>query len=141
MLQELEEVYNRVAADKESLDEAFGAGQGKHAGKKRRRHSNKYASDSTASSLDPWEEQLRRAEGSLDEVEALERAEMQAIQERRRQRRAERGEPVYPDEEEIDPYDPSTFGFIEVSMPSPVRTGPAAGLQTGVQIYGNTNMW
>lgn len=103
-----------------TLEEAFGKGQGKHAGTKRRRHSNKYKSNSKAtSSLDPWEMQLRAAEEEKDTTQnALERAEMEEIEEGRKRRRAERQERgeelVYPDEEDIDPYDPSTFGYIEV---------------------------
>lgn len=102
-----------------TLEEAFGKGRGKHAGTKRRKHSNKYKTNSKAtSSLDPWEAQLRAAEESKDISNALERAEMEEMEEGRRRRRAERAERgeelVYPDEEDIDPYDPSTFGYIEV---------------------------
>lgn len=97
-----------------SLEAAFGAGKGKHAGKKRRRHSNKYSSKSKTAELDPWEEQLQQADKTLQEAEARARKELEELEERREQRRLERGEVDYPDEEDIDPYDPSTFGYIEV---------------------------
>lgn len=112
-----------VQSDEHRLQEAFGTGQGKHASKKRRRHSNKYAAASRATALDPWEEQLRQADDAFGEVEALERATMEAIQEKRRKRREERGEVIYPDEEDVDPYDPSTFGYIEVRGAIQVRCG------------------
>lgn len=96
------------------MEAAFGAGQGKHAGKKRRRHSNKYSSQSKASEIDPWEQQLRLAQESTGEAGMQARLEMEEIEERRIQRRIERGDVIYPDEEDIDPYDPSTFGYIEV---------------------------
>lgn len=98
-----------------SLEDAFGAGKGKHAGKKRRRHSNKYSSKSKAAEIDPWEQQLRKSEESIGEAEALERAQLEELEKKRIQRRIERGLVEYPDEEDIDPYDPSTFGYIEVS--------------------------
>ncbi|CAM9642819.1 unnamed protein product [Scytosiphon promiscuus] len=99
-----------------SLQDAFGTGRGKHAGKKRRRHSNKYASKSKAADLDPWEKQLRKSEEKSGEAEARERAELEELEQRRIERRIERGLVEYPDEEEIDPYDPSTFGYIEVGQ-------------------------
>lgn len=95
-------------------DAAFGTGKGKHAGKKRRRHSNKYSSKSKAADIDPWEQQLRKSQESVGEAEALERAQLEELEKRRIQRRIERGLVEYPDEEDIDPYDPSTFGYIEV---------------------------
>lgn len=101
--------------DDNSLESAFGAGKGKHAGKQRRRHTNKYSSKSKAAEIDPWEEQVQKAEETLGEVEARARLELQELEERRVQRRIERGEVEYPDEEDIDPYDPSTFGYIEVT--------------------------
>ena len=97
-----------------SLEAAFGTGKGKHAGKKRRRHSNKYSSGSKTAEIDPWEEQLQQADKTLGEAEARARKELEELEERREQRRLERGEVDYPDEEDIDPYDPSTFGYIEV---------------------------
>lgn len=100
-----------------SLEDAFGAGKGKHAGKKRRRHSNKYSSKSKAAEIDPWEQQLRQSAEKMGEAEALEKAQVEELEERRIQRRIERGLVEYPDEEDIDPYDPSTFGYIEVSCP------------------------
>lgn len=103
-----------IPTDEDMLLEAFGAGKGKHAGQKRRRHSNKYASGSKVAALDPWEEQLRRAEAALGEAEALELAAIEEMREKKRKRREARGEVVYPDEEDIDPYDPSTFGYVEV---------------------------
>ncbi|CBJ25900.1 Probable 16S rRNA-processing protein rimM [Ectocarpus siliculosus] len=96
------------------LEDAFGAGKGKHAGKKRRRHANKYSSKSKAGEIDPWERQLRNSEAKMREAEAIERAEVEELEKRRIQRRIERGLVEYPDEEDIDPYDPSTFGYIEV---------------------------
>lgn len=98
-----------------NLEAAFGAGKGKHAGKKRRRHSNKYSSKSKTAEIDPWEEQLQQASKTVGEAEARSRKEMKELEERRVQRRIERGEVDYPDEEDIDPYDPSTFGYIEVT--------------------------
>lgn len=65
--------------------------------------------------MDPWEKQLRKSEEQLGEAEALEKAELEELEKRRIERRIERGLVEYPDEEEIDPYDPSTFGYIEVS--------------------------
>lgn len=100
-----------------SLEDAFGAGKGKHAGKKRRRHSNKYSSKSKAAEIDPWEQQLRQSAEQLGAAEALEKAQLEELEERRIQRRIQRGLVEYPDEEDIDPYDPSTFGYIEVSCP------------------------
>ena len=97
-----------------SLEAAFGAGKGKHAGKKRRRHSNTYSSKSKTAEIDPWEEQLQQADKALGEAETRARKELEELEERRNQRRLERGEVDYPDEEDIDPYDPSTFGYIEV---------------------------
>lgn len=99
-----------------SLEDAFGTGRGKHAGKKRRRHSNKYSSKSKAAEIDPWEKQLRKSEEQLGEAKAVEKAELEELERRRVERRIERGLVEYPDEEEIDPYDPSTFGYIEVSL-------------------------
>lgn len=99
------------------MEDAFGAGKGKHAGKKRRRHSNKYSSKSKAAEIDPWEQQLRESAEELGAAEALEKAQLEELEERRIQRRIERGLVEYPDEEDIDPYDPSTFGYIEVSCP------------------------
>lgn len=96
------------------LEDAFGAGKGKHAGKKRRRHSNKYSSKSKAAEIDPWEQQLRQSAEQLGAAEAREKAQLEELEERRIQRRIERGLVEYPDEEDIDPYDPSTFGYIEV---------------------------
>lgn len=95
------------------LGEALGKGQGKHAGRERRTHFNKYKSHSKAKTLDPWEAQLRQSEEGMDEASALERAEIEEMKKRRR-RREERQDMVYPDEEDIDPYDPSTFGYTEV---------------------------
>lgn len=100
-----------------SLEDAFGTGKGKHAGKKRRRHSNKYSSESKAAEIDPWEQQLRQSAEQLGAAEALEKAQQEELEERRIQRRIERGLVEYPDEEDIDPYDPSTFGYIQVSCP------------------------
>lgn len=100
-----------------SLEDILGAGKGKHAGKKRRRHSNKYSSKSKAAEIDPWEQQLRKSEEIMGEAEALERAQLEELEKKRIQRRVERGLVEYPDEEDIDPYDPSTFGYIEVSRP------------------------
>ncbi|CAN0324168.1 unnamed protein product, partial [Ectocarpus sp. 8 AP-2014] len=40
---------------------------------------------------------------------------VEELEKRRIQRRIERGLVEYPDEEDIDPYDPSTFGYIEAS--------------------------
>lgn len=105
-----------------SLEDAFGAGKGKHAGKKRRRHSNKYSSKSKAAEIDPWEQQLRKSEESLGEAEARERAQLEELEKRRIQRRIERGLVEYPDEEDIDPYDPSTFGYIEVGHPMGINS-------------------
>lgn len=112
---------------KGSLEDVLGAGKGKHAGKKRRRHSNKYSSKSKASEIDPWEQQLRKSEQSKGEAEALERAQLEELEKKIIQRRIERGLVEYPDEEDIDPYDPSTFGYIEVSRP---RGRQSSGLQT-----------
>lgn len=115
-----EPVQQRAKVNKEtsgSLEDVLGAGKGKHAGKKRRRHSNKYSSKSKAAEIDPWEQQLRKSEESMGEAEALERAKLQDLEKKRIQRRIERGLVEYPDEEDIDPYDPSTFGYIEVSRP------------------------
>lgn len=95
---------------------AFGAGKGKHAAKRRRRHTNKYSSKSKAVKLDPWEQQLRLAEEISGESKARERLEIEEREARRIQRRIERGDVIYPDEEDIDPYDPSSFGYIEVEM-------------------------
>lgn len=106
-----------------SLEDILGAGKGKHAGKKRRRHSNKYSSKSKAAEIDPWEQQLRKSEESMGEAEALERAQLEELEKKRIQRRTERGLVEYPDEEDIDPYDPSTFGYIEVSRPVGVNPG------------------
>lgn len=105
-----------------SLEDVLGAGKGKHAGKKRRRHSNKYSSKSKAAKTDPWEQQLRKSEESMGEAEALARAQLEELEKKRIQRRIDRGLVEYPDEEDIDPYDPSTFGYIEVSRP--VGTAP-----------------
>ena len=93
---------------------AFGAGKGKHAGKRRKRHTNKYNSKSKATELDPWEQQLRLAEETKSEAVAREKREIQEREARLIQRRKERGEVLYPDEEDIDPYDPWSFGYIEV---------------------------
>lgn len=98
------------------MEDAFGAGKGKHAGKSRRRHSNKYASKSKAAEIDPWEEQLLKANESLNEVEQKARLEEEGLERRKIERRIERGPVEYPDEEDIDPYDPSTFGYIEVRL-------------------------
>lgn len=108
----------QVGDDKDSLEVALGAGKGKHAGSKRRRHSNKYSSQSKAADLDPWEQQLRDAQKAIGEEEARARLETEELEERRIQRRTQRGEVVYPDEEDIDPYNPSTFGYIEVWVKS-----------------------
>lgn len=51
----------------------------------------------------------------MGEAEKRVRAEREELEERRVQRRLERGEVEYPDEEDIDPYDPSSFGYIEVT--------------------------
>lgn len=51
----------------------------------------------------------------MREAEATEKAEVEELEKRRIQRRIERGLVEYPDEEDIDPYDPSTFGYIEAS--------------------------
>lgn len=100
------------------MEEAVGKGRGKHAGSTRRKHSNKYKQHSTGDDLDPWEAQLQAAEAHKKLSEESERAEIEEMERRRMQRRVEREERgelmVYPDEEDIDPYDPSTFGYIEV---------------------------
>lgn len=102
--------------EKENLRIAFGAGKGKHASKRRRRHTNKYSSKSKAAKDDPWEQQLRLAEETSGEDKARERLEIEEREARRFQRRIERGDVIYPDEEDIDPYDPSSFGYIEVAL-------------------------
>ncbi|CAM9676571.1 unnamed protein product [Choristocarpus tenellus] len=105
------------------LEEAFGAGKGKHAGKERRRHTNKYKSDSKASDLDPWEMQLRQSKEAEAKKNREEEIDIEMVKERKERRKQERGEIVFPSEEEIDPYDPSTFGFIEVGLCSHVYSG------------------
>lgn len=116
-----------------SLEAAFGAGKGKHAGKKRRRHSNKYSSQSKTAEIDPWEEQLQQADKTLGEAEARARKELEELEERRDQRRLERGEVDYPDEEDIDPYDPSTFGYIEVKT-HPLQLSSCLVLYDGIML-------
>lgn len=105
----------KTGDDGDSLKAAFGAGQGKHAGKRRRRHTNKYSTKSKAAEIDPWEQQLRKAEETMGQAETRRKSEVKEMEARRIQRRIERGEIEYPDEEDIDPYDPSTFGYIEVN--------------------------
>lgn len=116
-----------------SLEAAFGAGKGKHAGKKRRRHSNKYSSQSKTAEIDPWEEQMQQADKTLGEAEARARKELEELEERRDQRRLERGEVDYPDEEDIDPYDPSTFGYIEVKT-HPLQLSSCLVLYDGIML-------
>ncbi|CAM9089843.1 unnamed protein product [Chrysoparadoxa australica] len=88
--------------------EALGAGKGKHEAPQRKPHRNKYASGSQVQELDPWDQMIRSSDGTA----AREEAEVKK-QERKAETRI-RGVEEFPDEEDIDPYDPSTFGFTEV---------------------------
>jgi len=107
-----------------SIEDIFGAGQGKHAGKESRSKKNKYKTENKkhkAGELDPFEKQLVKAK---QEEERLKRERMEETREEMRQRRRqlelelnlkrERGMVEFPDEEDIDPYDPTTFGFIRI---------------------------
>jgi hypothetical protein len=98
------------AEEKARLAELFGAGRGKHADKDRRKHSNKYAKQSKQEEIDPWEQQVRKAQ-RLDPAAA---AELAAAE--RKDAKRDRGSVLFPDEVDIDPYDPTTFGFMEVGV-------------------------
>ncbi|KAG5184501.1 RimM N-terminal domain-containing protein, partial [Tribonema minus] len=106
------------ALERAKLAEAFGVGRGKHAGKQRREHSNKYAAASKQAPLDPWEQQLRAAEAGASTAAAAAAGGHEGGAEGGAGGKEvrERGLVEFPDEVEIDPYDPTTFGFVEVGV-------------------------
>lgn len=97
----------------DDLKAAIGVGMGKHAGAKRRIRRNKYADASKDDGgMDPWDRELQRAKDiAVDAVAEREREESKA---RRREEKRVPGEVEFPDEVDIDPYDPATFGYTEV---------------------------
>lgn len=63
-----------------------------------------------AGELDPWEAAVRKSQG-LDDIEEAAARELE-----RREAKRERGTIEYPDVSDFDPYDPTTFGFVEVGQ-------------------------
>jgi len=123
-------------SEKGTIEDIFGKGKGPHAGKRVRKHKNKYSKRDT-NDLDPFEQQLKI---SKQEEEKRQKKNMEETREEERQRIRledpvrERGKIMFPSEEDIDPYDPTTFGFIQVG-----EVMGAHGIKGEVKVRTNTD--
>mmetsp|Transcript_8331 Transcript_8331/g.12705 ORF Transcript_8331/g.12705 Transcript_8331/m.12705 type:complete len:462 (-) Transcript_8331:197-1582(-) len=135
------------------LAEICGIGQGKHFApdKKRRKHKNKYAQKAQEArkeggenkeedlDLDPWDLQIKKSQEFEEErQQAVYGGELGREEERQQLRQVDerrvRGQVCYPDETDIDPYDPSTFGFVEIG-----KVIGAHGLKGEVKVRSSTD--
>lgn len=106
----------RQAADADDLLSAVGSGKGRHSREQRRQKRNKYGRD--AARADPWDEQLQAAVRATAEQTAAHDA---GVARDDRAPAAESGGPIwesgeFPREDEVDFYEPSSFGFTEVAL-------------------------
>ena len=108
--------------DFDALCDAAGSGMGKHGRALKRSRKNKYQKDSKAAAMDPLEAQIAVSKAFEVEKENTKRKHSWNLEDELEVEKdsstpdgvRERGVRIYPDETSIDPYDPSTFGFVHI---------------------------